>query len=186
MKTLTTSNGKKIHIFDDLFTLDKRVYMKVFAQNSIYKTTGKSYQDLWETENGRFLVSHYSPEDLNAFGLYSDPTGRMIPVLELLQGREVSRSWMLFSDLSTRIYYHTDGNVNDDNLSVLYYVNTEWKDEWNGETIFADDYGEAEIAVSFKPGRLVVFDSSIPHKASCISTDAPFRFTSNTVWTKPK
>jgi hypothetical protein len=183
MKTLTISNGKKIHIFDDLFTHQQQVDMKIFAQNSSYKTTGKSHTGLWETDHGRFLVSHYSVEDMVMFGLYNT-TDRITPVMELLEGREVSRCWMLFSDLSTKIYYHTDGLRDQDNLSVLYYVNTEWKSEWNGETIFADDFGEAEIAVRCKPGRLVVFDSSIPHKATSISADAPFRFTANTVWTK--
>jgi hypothetical protein len=57
-------------------------------------------------------------------------------------------------------------------------VNTRWDRNWGGETLFANDEGECEIAVEYKPGRVVLFDSLIPHKPSPVSMQADeFRFT---------
>lgn len=50
--------------------------------------------------------------------------------------------------------------------TVLYYANPEWNANWSGETVFYNDRRN-EIAKSVypKPGRIIAFDSRIPHVA---------------------
>lgn len=48
--------------------------------------------------------------------------------------------------------------------SALYYANRQWKQEWFGETVFYTE-GEPVVAISARPGRLVLFDSRIEHRA---------------------
>jgi hypothetical protein len=51
-------------------------------------------------------------------------------------------------------------------ITVLIFGNHEWKLNWGSETIFTDtESDDAEIIKSVipKPGRLVMFDSLIPH-----------------------
>lgn len=73
-----------------------------------------------------------------------------------------------FSDASLS---HTDFTLpNKLGLSktALIYCNKEWDIDWGGETIFMDKLTkDAEIIKSIipKPGRLVIFDSEIPHAA---------------------
>jgi len=60
------------------------------------------------------------------------------------------------------------GGVHQDSADVtaLIYGNPIWHINWGSETIFTDSYSkDSEIIASIipKPGRLVVFDSKIPH-----------------------
>tara|TARA_B100000963_G_scaffold148082_1_gene128913 strand:- start:262 stop:777 length:516 start_codon:yes stop_codon:yes gene_type:complete len=63
---------------------------------------------------------------------------------------------------------------------ALYYVNLEWRDGWHGETLFynPDDLDEIVYTSLCVPGRIVLFDGSIPHAIRPQSVKAPkFRIT---------
>ena len=50
--------------------------------------------------------------------------------------------------------------------TVLYYANEEWSYDWSGETVFYNERKDEIIQSIFpRPGRLVAFDSRIPHVA---------------------
>jgi hypothetical protein len=57
---------------------------------------------------------------------------------------------------------HTD-DVRSGSFTLLYYPMTEWKEEWEGETVFHDSRGEIGAVVLPRPNRAVFFDSRIPH-----------------------
>lgn len=60
---------------------------------------------------------------------------------------------------------HVD-NANEGFFTVLYYANYEWNYNWSGETVFYnDEMNEIVRAVYPRPGRIVAFDSRIPHVA---------------------
>jgi SM-20-related protein len=60
---------------------------------------------------------------------------------------------------------HMD-HAEEGHFTVLYYANYEWNYNWSGETVFYNDARDEIIrAVYPKPGRIVVFDSTIPHVA---------------------
>ena len=60
---------------------------------------------------------------------------------------------------------HVD-NLQQGHFTVLYYANYEWNHNWSGETVFYnDDKDEIIRAVYPRPGRIVTFDSRIPHVA---------------------
>lgn len=50
-------------------------------------------------------------------------------------------------------------------LTALLFGNAEWDSEWTGETVFCDDAGEATLLVPPRPGRLLVFDGALLHRA---------------------
>jgi hypothetical protein len=58
-------------------------------------------------------------------------------------------------------------------------VNVGWRPEWHGETLFySEDLSEIELALPYTPGRVVVFDATIPHSYRPQSTIADhYRFT---------
>jgi hypothetical protein len=186
----TMSNGKKIYVFDNVYDYTDRADFKVFAQESLFKATGGS--DRLDEHRGRLLLSQFSDDDLNRFGVFLNKNNRLDKIFELIGSRQPTRNWLLLSDLSTKMYFHADepsrenSLISQDGFTFLFYVNIEWKDDWGGETLFGTDQCEAELAVSYKPGRVVVFDSTITHKAAPISADAPFRYTFNSTFEFPK
>ena len=62
----------------------------------------------------------------------------------------------------------------EDNLTVLVYLNAEWRQNWGGETIFYDHNLDAKKIVSLKPGRVVMFDGRIPHTGRAPIGTTPF------------
>lgn len=74
---------------------------------------------------------------------------------------------------------HTDTYYQNQGKTLLYYANRDWEPNHGGETIFYDeDKQEIVYICGFKPGRIVIFDSDIPHSARPQSFDGPnYRFT---------
>ena len=58
-------------------------------------------------------------------------------------------------------------------FTFLYYPMPEWKDEWDGETVYFDDMGEIALAVKLRPNRAVFFDSRILHVGRAPSRACP-------------
>ena len=56
--------------------------------------------------------------------------------------------------------------------SALYYANFQWDPDWYGETVFFSQ-GEPVVSISTRPGRLVLFDSRIEHRAGVPATNCP-------------
>ena len=65
----------------------------------------------------------------------------------------------------------------DDNrpgcYTLLYYPMEEWRDGWDGETVFFDGAGEIASAVRPRPNRAVFFDSRILHGGRAPSRNCP-------------
>ena len=57
------------------------------------------------------------------------------------------------------IHHHNDQQV------LLYYVNLSWTDGWHGETLFYNPYNlkEVEYTSLYVPGRIILFDGTVPH-----------------------
>ena len=81
----------------------------------------------------------------------------------------------LHSDVSQ---VHTDDRCK--NKTLLYYANKDWEMNWGGETVFYNDKGTDYIEViSYVPGRIVIFDGRIPHRANPMNMrlSPTYRFT---------
>jgi SM-20-related protein len=57
---------------------------------------------------------------------------------------------------------HVD-DVRPGSYTLLYYPMAEWREEWEGETLFYGEDGEVALAVRPRPNRAVLFDSRIRH-----------------------
>jgi hypothetical protein len=62
-------------------------------------------------------------------------------------------------------------------VSVVYFADPEWREDWGGEMLFHGPSGEPEIAVRPRPGRMVVFRGDIPHRGGTPTRIAPPRHT---------
>ena len=74
---------------------------------------------------------------------------------------------------------HVDDAKPGGSKTLLLYMNRDWDCNWGGETIFYDDQRKNILYTSpFIPGRIVIFDGSIPHSAKPQHLSAvPYRFT---------
>lgn len=174
-----TKAGYKIRVWDDLFDFPERVAMLRGITESNYKFRS-TYDNELENQEGTWSV--YSDLNLNltTYLLVS----KRPELQEVLSGYEPIRSWVNASTKETDHAYHPD--IEEPQYrSLLYYANVKWDHlNWDGYTIWrTQDMQDIEFVSDFVPGRVVIFDSIIPHKASIASKRAaPFRFTVNTIW----
>jgi Rps23 Pro-64 3,4-dihydroxylase Tpa1-like proline 4-hydroxylase len=87
-------------------------------------------------------VAHFFPaEDLTAYRSYCN--------------------LILYGDMT---HAHRDCHPDRTDVTTLFYANSTWDKEWGGETVFFNDQGDSILAISPRPGRLVVFRGAIEHR----------------------
>lgn len=179
----TTKSGKLIRVWDDLLS---------------HSTILSVYLDLRSWEYPLVFQNDAALQDYSAkfgFGKGIDKNF-MLSVLNTIQGAESfpiksylkrcepTRSWVnIYNGSIDSNRYHTDED-NSEYVSLLYYANPKWDLEWDGGTIFrSENLEDVEYLSDYKPGRFILFDSSIPHKIYQTSSSAhPYRFTVNTIF----
>ena len=176
MKTVEIDN-KVIEIYDNIFQAHERGKFYMRAQDAQYKLDRTSSRHI---EYARFvsLASRFNLTDSLGFGFLTSP--RFKPFLEIIKNKKLryTRSYINLCIHDDVYPYHVDSS-DVDGLTMLYYLNLEWDPLWEGETHFSDENRrEIQFSSSFIPGRLIVFNPTIPHKSSQPSTQAEqFRFT---------
>ena len=73
------------------------------------------------------------------------------------------RVYTNYASFGDTLLTHVDAVPDARELTALWFLCEQWDTEWGGETLFYDDAGDAQIAVSPKPGRLLLFDGAIRH-----------------------
>jgi Rps23 Pro-64 3,4-dihydroxylase Tpa1-like proline 4-hydroxylase len=107
---------------------------------------------------------------------------RRVEVLERFIPKDqytISRSYINLGIHSDIHKIHVDDFVSKKSITCLIYLNRNWDCDWGGETIFYDDERKDIKFISpYIPGRIIIFDGSIPHSAKPQHFNAPpYRFT---------
>lgn len=63
---------------------------------------------------------------------------------------------------------HRD-EVQEGAFTLLYYPNPEWREEWDGQTLFYDEASEITRSVIPRPNRAIFFDSRLWHRGTAPS-----------------
>lgn len=160
-------NDKEILIFDDLFSYATRVGLYSFIVKSLYRTDGFD-NEYPEDAGGHNLYSSYSIQDLEAMKFLDIP--EIKEVLNYVKGYDIQQTRVNLSTLNDKNRFHTD--ISGTNFTtkkevgktLLYYPNMKWDIEWGGHTLFANEnMTEIEYCTLYRPGRIILFDGSIPH-----------------------
>jgi hypothetical protein len=181
MKEIFVDRNKRIAIYDDLFTLFDRGNFYDFAEKSLFQI-GWADGHIAENQKYRFLHSRYSQEDIDRMGIVEKIM--QTPAAEEIKGHTLEKAILNLSTPSDVNFFH----AHPENKVLLYYVNLVWSDGWHGETLFFDEpCKEIVLANPYTPGRLVVFDATIPHAIRPQSYIAPFyRYTLALIYNKNK
>ena len=162
--------GKKIYVFDNVFESDWRRNAFKFILQSKFKLGWVDQED--PAHYQQYLHSHFTKEDLDNFGILKEFKEKKIH--KLLENKQIDAAVVNLSHHSDVNFVHPHKNT-----TLLYYANPYWKEEWAGETLFFNESCTEVVYTSiYKPGRLIIFDGSIPHTIRAPSRSAPqYRFT---------
>lgn len=168
-KEFTTKNNKSIFIYDDLLGFQERMRLFQFILKSKYNIGGgDNGQDVdIQTRN---MFSKWSNEDLIRSKFILHPEIKKLKS-KFASDHEIFQTRVNLCSFSDYNNFHTDA---EGGFTLLYYANLEWDLRWGGLTLFSDDkVQDLELAVDFKPGRVIVFDSDIPHCVQAPTVMAP-------------
>jgi Rps23 Pro-64 3,4-dihydroxylase Tpa1-like proline 4-hydroxylase len=164
-----TIDGMKVVVVDallprrDLLTLEKSCAEKTFRKNHWSHDEHKEHK-LW--------TARLDPKSVARTVLFekSLAVSREHFACEGLWCRWTAVNMLSFGDLT---FAHTDepavSTAPHTHLTFLYFVNSTWDVHWGAEWIFYDGSMDAAACVGPRPGRLVIFDSRLLHKATAPS-----------------
>lgn len=147
-----------------------RVYDGLLAQRDIYALTDM-------LDKGAFTRTEYARDDTTAvrhwvLNIPLDVSTRLpvyAPMMEAVRDLpdgdryRAYRCYCNHAGYGDMLFTHTDARPGERGLTALWYIAPDWDLEWGGETLFFTSTGDAEVVVSPRPGRLVIFDGSIVH-----------------------
>jgi hypothetical protein len=108
--------------------------------------------------------------DIPSERISADPflSGLRQAVERLFPGERFSdqRAYVNCSVYGDSYYLHRDCSAQERHVTALYYANLEWQPDWGGETIYYNDDEDAELAVTPRPGRLVIARGAVLHRGN--------------------
>ncbi|XP_030842505.1 uncharacterized protein LOC753783 isoform X2 [Strongylocentrotus purpuratus] len=163
-KNYTTSQGKRLYIFDGLFNADDLMKLREFVPKH-----GKFYFDDsldLDSDNVQWIAGF--PIDSYVQGKMWTATQK---VAEFVSGTDQWYPYDVSCNL-LRTYDHTriheDCEVREKEWTFLVYLTDDWSEDKYGETTFLHFHGhDSEPVISVLPrfGRVVIFEGIIPHSA---------------------
>lgn len=157
MRSISTSTGKYITVYDDYFSYYEKQNYFNFILKSLYRVNGA---DIAQSSMQTQIFSSYSYDDVKLMGIFDSPGFAKISKEHNFYVMNIAQVRVNLVTPFEKNIVHCDTN----GVTFLYYCNLDWKLEYNGHTLFMnDDLTESEYTCLFKPGRVVVFDGTIPH-----------------------
>ena len=151
--------GREVFVFDGLVPPEETArYFNALSQAAFTRTeTARA-----DSQEFRHWVCEMPLENLPRISLWPATQVAVASVRATEQYRPY-RVYTNFAAFGDTLLTHVDALPNTRELTALWFVAERWDPEWGGETLFYDDAGDAQIAVSPKPGRLLLFDGAIRH-----------------------
>jgi SM-20-related protein len=151
--------GRDVFVFDGLLPAEESArYFHTLGRASFTRTeTARA-----DTQEYRHWVCEMPLENLPRLSLWpaTEQAVQVARPAERFQPYRVYTNFAAFGDL---LLTHVDALPDARELTALWFLAEQWDTEWGGETLFYDSTGDAQLAVSPKPGRLVLFDGAIRH-----------------------
>ena len=141
-------NGRDVFVFDGLATLEETArYFAALSQASFTRTE-KARPD---SDEFRHWVCEMPLENLPRISLWP---ATQAAVASARPGEQYHpyRVYTNYASFGDTLLTHVDALPNARELTALWFVAEHWDTEWGGETLFYDDAGDAQIAVSPRPG----------------------------------
>ena len=169
-----TSKTEKIFVVDNAIDYSNQEALFNFCKNSLY-SFGHAASSVNAADLSRFICN-LSANELAQTGL--DVLFESLVKKYKHQKVRIDRSYINVYFPYTPTALHSDHN-DPAAISFLVYANPHWQADWAGETqFFTDNAQEVKQSILPQGGRVILFDSNIPHTARAPAVLCPVpRFT---------
>lgn len=166
MDNVTDISGRKVLVFDDLF--DRR---QVVNFCNVLMELPYERRESFDGELNAVLDNEAFVRAPFLYPVLARLMDEHRAGLEIPAHTELSHVYAAAMSAGQHPCIHVDLD-SPDAVTFLYYANSCWRRDWQGETVFYDAQGDAAAVVSPRPGRLVMFHSNIPHRGGAPHRDA--------------
>lgn len=160
--------GRDVHVFDDLVPAEESARYFAAISQAAFTRTESARSD---TEF-RHWVCEMPLANLPRTSLWQ-ATERAVAIVRPDRRFAPYRVYTNFSQFGDTLLTHVDAVQGATELTALWFLCERWDTEWGGETLFYADSGDARIAVSPRPGRLLLFDGAIRHAGKPPNRNCP-------------
>jgi hypothetical protein len=166
---IASVEGRDLFVFDGLVAGEEILrYARAITQASFTRTeTARP-----DAADLRHWVCEMPLENLPRTSLWL-ATEKVVGELRPQERYQPYRVYTNFAAFGDTLLTHVDALPNARELTALWFLCESWDSDWGGETLFYDDNNEAQIAVSPKPGRLLLFDGAIRHAGKPPNRNCP-------------
>lgn len=152
-------SGRDVFVFDELVPAEESArYYTAIAQAAFTRTESAR----GETAEYRHWVCEMPLANLARVSLWP-ATEQAVSAVRPEERFVPYRVYTNFAQFGDTLLTHVDAVQGARELTALWFLCDQWDTEWGGETLFYDDSGDARVAVSPRPGRLLLFDGAIRH-----------------------
>lgn len=178
-KVINIPNNKKIVVYDNIFSLHDCLDIYILIGGLPYFRTNIDLPLAGTSDIDTKFVSNIGSNDRLGQMLFEKYI-KNIDELPIADAR-IMNQYINYSTPGTVDRLHADATSFhiDPTYTILQYANFRWEVDWHGQTVFYDDdHKEIVFSSVVKPGRVIVFDSTIPHSATAPSKLSEYpRFT---------
>jgi hypothetical protein len=162
-------SGRDVFVFDELVSVEESArYYNAIMQASFTRTESARP----DTREFRHWVCEMPLENLPRTTLWQ-ATERAVLGVRPAQRFVPYRVYTNYASFGDALLTHIDAASAIPELTAIWFLCDQWDREWGGETLFYDDAGDAQIAVSPRPARLVLFDGAIRHAGKAPNRNCP-------------
>ena len=162
-------DGRDVFVFDGLVSAEESaVYYRAITQAAFTRTESASK----DSRDHRHWVCEMPLANLPRASLWA-ATEHAVAAARPGENFRPYRVYTNFASFGEVLLTHVDAQPEPRELTALWYLCDNWDPEWGGETLFYDAHGDARIAVSPKPARLVLFDGAIRHAGKPPNRNCP-------------
>ena len=161
-RNFTTDDGRNIVVFDDIIPAKELDALMHTVKSSGYSDHAAGIDS---TDNVQWIMAFEVDEFVKTFmwQLFSQ-------IVTTVAGKEgyypydIGCNNIQNSDTTT---IHTDCEPDENEFTLLVYLNQNWTENHHGETVFFSDMDGSEVIFAVRPkyGRVTIFHGAIPHSA---------------------
>ena len=167
-----------ITVIDNLFSWAEMEGLYTNFCTLPYRIANSNQVDIQALQD-RHLKADIDPTFLQSIQFFGENRDEVISSFFKHANYGLYKSYVNLGVKGDAHFCHADTYYPEQGKTLLYYANRDWDVNQGGETVFYDEEKkEIVYVVTFKPGRVVIFDSDMPHSARPQALDGPnYRFT---------
>jgi len=175
---IEVDEGRDIIIMDEAFKFGEHHALYDICMSLKYSCTSYSNFDIQDITDKRMRADLTQDDNLCNI-IFNDYRIKQFQQFIKPDEYSYSHAYVNLGLVNDSHEIHVDGTTPGQVMTMLIYPNTEWELNHGGETVFyKEDRKEMVYLNPYKPGRICLFEGSIPHCAKPQALIGPkYRFT---------